>query len=197
MIANFSEYISRYLLRTDKSAPPTPGEHHFVCVYLVPRLFTINGKVPDYINPDGTKSILGDVVYYRDGRHHFGIEVKLGTVRLTKREFNEWVVSDDTRLWPNLFVGISNNGIALAAWSEFRGAYLAAVRAKDDNWSPAMIESGYGPMKGVNELSQHLPSGAWFPFAVSQADASMHETAFTTALRRGVESSGGLEFLST
>lgn len=197
MIANFSEYISRYILRTDKSAPPTPGEHHFVCAYLVPRLFTINGKVPDFINPDGTKAILGDVVYYRDGRHHFGIEVKLGTVRLTKREFNEWIVSEDTNLWPNLFVGISSNGIALSAWSEFRGAYLAAVRAKDDNWSPATIGSGYGPMKGVNELRAHLPSGTWFPFTVNQADASIHEAAFTAALRRGVESSGGLEFLPT
>src|ERR1035437_8718534 len=115
MIANFSEYISQYVLRGDRSAPPTPGEHHFVCTYLVPRLFAINGKVPDFINPDGTKSILGDVVYYQDGRHHFGIEVKLGTVRLTKREFNEWIVSGDTNLWPNLFVGISSKGVALAA----------------------------------------------------------------------------------
>ena len=197
MIANFSEYISRYILKADKSAPPTPGEHHFVCVYLVPRLFTINDKVPDFINPDGTKSILGDVVYYQDGRHHFGIEVKLDTVRLTKREFNEWIVSEDTKLWPNLFVGISSNGIALASWGEFRSAYLAAVRAKNENWSPTMIESGYGPMKAVNELRQHLTSGAWFPFTANQSDASKHEAAFTAALRLGVESSGGLEFLAT
>jgi hypothetical protein len=74
---------------------------------------------------------------------------------------------------------------------------LPASRVIDSNQNGLVIRDAYGPMKGVNELRQHLPSGAWFPFAVNQADASMQEAAFTAALRRGVESSSGLEFLST
>ena len=35
---------------------------------------------------------MGDVVYYRDEEHHLGLEVKRGTIRLTSREFNEWIV---------------------------------------------------------------------------------------------------------
>ena len=34
-LVGFWRGFSRYILRTDKSAPPTPGEHHFVCVYPV------------------------------------------------------------------------------------------------------------------------------------------------------------------
>lgn len=41
--------------------------------------------MPNYVNPDGTKKVYGDVVYYRDGRHHFGIEVKCDVVQ-AKRE---------------------------------------------------------------------------------------------------------------
>ena len=55
---------------------PCPGEHHFVSAYLVPKLFSINQRIPDYINPDGTKGIIGDIVYYQDHEHQFGIEVK-------------------------------------------------------------------------------------------------------------------------
>ena len=75
MILSYSEYIRLYIHRLNKSSPPAPGEHHFVSAYLVPKLYSINGKVPDYINPDGTKSILGYVVYYQDGQHHFGIHL--------------------------------------------------------------------------------------------------------------------------
>ena len=64
----------------------------------MPKLYEINGIAPDYINPDGTKAIIIDVVYYRDEKHHFEIEVKLGTVRLTRREFNDWIVNEDQGL---------------------------------------------------------------------------------------------------
>ena len=186
MISSYCEYIDRYVRRKSKSAPPAPGEHHFVSAYLVPKLYAINGKVPDYINPDGTKAILGDVVYYQNGKHHFAIEVKLGTVRLTKREFNEWIVSTDSGNWPDLFIGVGRSGVSLATWGEFRGAYIAAIRTKVHGWAPLEISSGYGPMKGVDELPPHLPNGTWFQFATSATEASEREAKFTTALRRGI-----------
>ena len=88
MISTYTNYIDRYMINSGLNGATSPGEHHFVSAYLIPKLFAINGIVPDYINPDGTKKIIGDVVYFRDGAHHFGIEVKFQTIRLTKNEFN-------------------------------------------------------------------------------------------------------------
>jgi hypothetical protein len=183
MLSSYSSYINSYLLGRGKGNPPTPGEHHFVAAYLVPKLFKINGKVPDYINPDGTKSILGDVVYYQDGKHHFGIEVKLGTVRLTRQEFNTWIVGDSQNKWPDLFIGVGNAGLGLTTWGKFRDAYVKAVRAKNRNWKPKEIAEGYGPMKSVDVLLQHLPSNAWFPYAPSAEEAEGYESRFTQTLR--------------
>ncbi len=38
---------------------PTPGEHHFCSIYLLNKF----NRLPDYINPDGTKCITGDIVF--------------------------------------------------------------------------------------------------------------------------------------
>lgn len=183
MLPSYSAYINSYLFDRGKGSPPIPGEHHFVSAYLVPKLFKINGKVPDYINPDGAKSILGDVVYYQDGKHHFGIEVKLGTVRLTKHEFNTWIVGNSSAEWPHLFIGVGNTGVGLATWSEFRDAYVTSVQAKNGKWDPKEITEGYGPMKSVDVLLPHLPKTAWFPYAESTAEAEQHEARFTETLR--------------
>ncbi|RKZ57142.1 MAG: hypothetical protein DRQ44_16085, partial [Gammaproteobacteria bacterium] len=102
MINTYSEYINRYITNRGLNGTKTPGEHHFVSACLIPKLFAINGIVPDYINPDGTKAIIGDVVYYRNGAHHFGIEVKFETIRLTKNEYNNWIVNEETSEHPNL-----------------------------------------------------------------------------------------------
>ena len=166
--------------------PPTPGEHHFVAAYLVPRIFTITGRIPDYINPDGTKSILGDVVYYKDGQHHFGIEVKLGTVRLTKREMNEWIVSDNEALWPCVFVGVGSTGVAISDWRSFRSAYVRAVRQKVPNWSPVTIDAGYGPQKAVDELVPYLAKELWFPLSTG-LQATQNEANLVCAIRSHIE----------
>ena len=52
MVPSYCDYIRDYVHSKGSSSLPTPGEHHFVSAYLVPKLFAINGKVPDYINPD-------------------------------------------------------------------------------------------------------------------------------------------------
>lgn len=186
MIPTYSSYIASYLRGKAKSTLPPPGEHHFVSAYLVPKLYSINQVVPDYINPDGTKEILGDVVYYRDGRHHIGIEVKLGTIRLTRREFNDWIVASEDSSWPTLFVGLGQNGIALAKWSVFRAAYIAAVQKKIPGWLPKAIPSGYGPTKSIDTLLLHLPASATFPFARALKEATENELRFSRALRESV-----------
>ena len=62
MIKGYCDYITRYIKDRKRTGFPTPGEHHFVSTYLVPKLFQLTAVIPDYVNPDGTKAILGDVV---------------------------------------------------------------------------------------------------------------------------------------
>ncbi len=184
MIATYSEYIREYLTGPGLGARPCPGEHHFVSIYLVPRLFKINTRVPDYINPDGMKKIIGDVAYYRDHGHQFGIEVKLGTVRLTAREFNEWVVKAEPQNWPHTFIGIGIEGIAVCSWDTFRAAYIASVRkTRGQSWKPTEIPKGYGPSKAVNVLTRELGSAQYFPIAAGRDRAQQLEDTFMEALR--------------
>jgi hypothetical protein len=149
VLKTYSEYIDLYLSKSGLREKPCPGEHHFVSVYLVPRLFELNQRVPDYINPDGTKGIIGDVVYYKNHKHQFGIEAKIETIRLTKGEFNEWVFNEDSSRWPSTFIWIGSTGIGVCSLAEFRAAYIKSVVKKDQSWIPRQITKGYGPMRSV------------------------------------------------
>lgn len=186
MLNTYSEYIDRYLSKSGLSKRPCPGEHHFVSAYLVPRLFKLNQRVPDYINPDGMKGIIGDIVYYKDHEHQFGIEAKLDTVRLTKGEFNEWVVNTDPSRWPHTFIGIGTSGIGLCSWAEFRAAYISAVVENNKNWVPSSLSKGYGPMKSVNTLLPKLPDGKFFRKAATKKESDDLEASFTEALKKEI-----------
>jgi hypothetical protein len=186
MLITYSEYIDSYLSRFALSKRPFPGEHHFVSAYLVPRLFELNQRVPDYINPDGTKGIIGDVVYYKEHRHQFGIEAKLGTIRLTKGEFNEWIVNTDTARQPHTFIGISTDGIGLCSWTEFRTAYIAAVAENNRGWIPSLLSRGYGPMKSVNTLLPKLPEGKFFRKGKNPRESAELEASFIDALKKEI-----------
>ena len=186
MLNTYSEYIDRYLSKSGLSKRPCPGEHHFVSAYLVPRLFKLNQRVPDYINPDGTKGIIGDIVYYKDHEHQFGIEAKLGTIRLTKGEFNEWVVNSDHSRWPHTFIGIGTTGIGLCSWVEFRAAYISAVAENNNGWVPNLLSEGYGPMKSVNTLLPKLPNGKFFRKGANPKESVDLEATFIEALRKEI-----------
>jgi len=160
MIDTYSNYINRYILKKGLDGAKSPGEHHFVSAYLIPKLFAINKLVPDYINPDGTKEIIGDVVYFNNGSHHFGIEVKYETIRLTKNEYNAWIVSKKTSLHPKTFIGIGSNGIIVLPWHEFRKDYLTSVKIT----VPKKINSGYGPQKSINVMFDNNKNG-YLPYS--------------------------------
>lgn len=163
-----------------------PGEHHFVSVYLVPRLYELNRLVPDYVNPDGTKGIVGDVVYFKDGSHKLGIEVKLRTIRLTKTEFNNWIVAENESGWPDVFLGIGSKGVMVLTWTEFRDSYVRMVRAGNSAWSPTAITDGYGPEKLVNDLFPPYEHPSYFPKSTDSKQATELESRFLEALRRAI-----------
>ncbi len=156
MVNTYVEYIDRYLLPEGLDGLREPGEHHFVGVYLVPKLYSMSKIVPDYVNPDGTKSIQGDVVYFKEGKHAIGIEVKLGTIRLTANEFNKWILDPSTSEHPDFFVGVGTKGLIFQSWARFREVYINMVGA---SWFEGIepVERGkYGPQRRVNVLIREL-----------------------------------------
>ncbi|MCK4830313.1 hypothetical protein KA005_82105 [bacterium] len=182
MITTYTDYIDRFLLHEGLKGAKSPGEHHFVAAYLMPKLFSINQLVPDYINPDGTKGIIGDIVYFKEGSHHLGIEVKFGTVRLTKNEFNSWIVNEDASKHPEIFIGIGTAGIIILSWHEFREAYLASVGIT----MPQPISKGYGPQKTVNALYHAGGGNGYLPKGGSELEAQKYESEFLQLLRDAV-----------
>ena len=186
MITSYKEYIGRYLLPSGLNGEKSPGEHHFVATYLVPKLFSINQTVPDYINPDGTKQKIGDIVYFKEGKHHFGIEVKIETIRLTKNEFNSWIVNENTIDHPDIFIGIDTAGIIILPWGEFRNAYLSSVGISEPQ--PIVKKNEYGPLKRINKLFAEGKDGAgYLPNVESDDEGKQYELDFELLLRSAID----------
>lgn len=82
MIKTLKEY-NEFIYKLDSK----PGEHHFVATYLVPKIYCLTGKIPDYINPDGTKNIPGDIIYQKE---EIRIEVKYNSIQFTKNQYKLW-----------------------------------------------------------------------------------------------------------
>ena len=185
MIETYTNYIDRYLCKIGLAGTTSPGEHHFVSTYLLQKLYSINSTVPDYVNPDGTKLITGDIVYFLNGKHHLGIEVKLGTIRLTKNEYNTWIVNPDIASHPELFIGIGTKGIAIQKWQSFREAYAKSINCSDIN-SLKAIPSGYGKQKSVNEFFNYTQAGEFYARGKNQSEAISNENLFVAQLRRAI-----------
>jgi len=187
VINSYVEYIDSYMSTKGLASLKEPGEHHFGSTYLAPKLHSINGKVPDYVNPDGTKSILGDIVYYKKGKYSLGIEVKLGTIRLTANEFNSWIINEDTNEHPCAFIGIGLKGLVFQSWARFRKTYLAMI----DVQNVKEIGKGkYGPQRRVNVLLEELKKDdknkgvEYFPWEMDAENSSAWEVKFDTQLKK-------------
>ena len=183
MISTYSHYITQFICPKGLRSMKLPGEHHFVAAYLVPMLFRLNGRIRDYIDPDGTKGIFGDVVYYEDEKHHLGIEVKLKTIRLTSGEFNSWIFATDQSKWPQIFIGVGLKGICVTGWASFRTAYIKLIQSKDRHWMAAQILTrGYGPLKSVDALFSTLEEAEFFPYTAIEEEARGNEREFQKAM---------------
>lgn len=158
LIPTYCEYINKYVVQPClRVQNEVPGEHHFVALYLVPRLsqFSFLG-VPHFINPDGMKDADGDIVYYSYEPHktlsyttttRLKIEVKLENpldrwFQLTRSQYyhwikQEWTPEEKAKLTlgthtakpgqPDLFVGVSLRGIVILPWAEFLDLYIKTV----------------------------------------------------------------------
>jgi hypothetical protein len=143
---------NKYILQASvRGKADVPGEHHFVALYLFPRLaeFSFLG-IPHYINPDGMKGGAGDVIYYSYSPEksicyiptpRLRIEVKLENARdkwiqLTRLQYYQWIKQEwrpedkgkpgraERPDQPDLFLGVSRHGLALLPWVTFRDIYM-------------------------------------------------------------------------
>lgn len=213
MIATYSEYIQNHVL--DTGGLHFPGEHHFVSVYLVPRLYMIPFLgVPDFVNPDGMKAIPGDIVYYDrssvDGKWtmKLGIEVKIGSLKFSRTEYNQWMTDFAiNNLRPQLFIGIARQGMLMGDWDTFATRFknvvypngtapeLLDVKSKSQRYtdSRALTKIVHDTDCVLVESQRALPDTlSWWPFASDQDEATKSERRFFESLtlfcRRAVTS---------
>jgi hypothetical protein len=155
-IPTYCEYINKYILQAEKCKPCqeekrklsyVPGEHHFVAVYLLPRLIDILG-IPHFVNPV-EKGFAEDVVYcsYPSGNPpipRLRIEVKWANMNkedsfdLTLPQRRS-ICKEDENDKPDLFVGVSRYGVVIMPWNTFGKIYhseLCPPLCKKENIDP-------------------------------------------------------------
>jgi hypothetical protein len=179
MIATYSDYIENYILNPRYGCP---GEHHFVSTYLLPRLFKIRNSIPDFVNPDGTKKITGDIIYYNNGEPQLAIEVKFQYVKLTTVQYNAWIVDTDRNQYPDVFIGIGAQGMCLLSWVDFRSQYLLMKGIQ----RPQRIRDRYGSQLSVNLIVERLLPNQ-FGLQITTQSKQLYETNFLARLEAMIE----------
>jgi hypothetical protein len=143
----------------------SPGEHHFCSVYLLNKF----NRIPDYINPDGTKGVAGDIVFcrrsgptitsqrvkvvnkklakdYKLNKHaEFSIEVKYGKIKFTKDQYNTWFVDKQEK--PDFLIALTDNYLFIIEWNLFEAIY-SSKNYPEGNKSI----SGYSKIISENDL---------------------------------------------
>lgn len=143
---------------------PTPGEHHFCSIYLLNKF----NRLPDYINPDGTKCVTGDIVFCQrsgpaistqktsiknkklaletyglNNSSKFSIEVKYEKIKFTKEQYNTWFVEDSLK--PDFLIALTNNYLFIIEWNLFANIY-----------SSLLYPTGHKTIKGYsNNISEN------------------------------------------
>lgn len=179
MIPTYSDYIENYILHPPEGCP---GEHHFVATYLLPRLSRIRNSVPDFVNPDGMKRRIGDIIYYNNREPELAIEVKFQYVKLTTAQYNTWIVDTDRNQYPDVFIGIGSQGMCLLSWVDFRSQYLLMKEIQ----RPQRIEDGYGSQLAVNSIVTRL-SPNQFDLQITTQSKQQYETIFFDRLGDMIE----------
>jgi hypothetical protein len=205
MISTYCDYINKYVLQPHRRAKgDVPGEHHFVSVYLLPRLSRFPFlPVPHYVNPDGQKFVTGDVVYYNyeaekvccyKPSHLLSIEVKLenphdGWIKLTRNQYYCWIRKEcppDQEIKivdvPDCFIAVSAHGIAVMPWEQFRPLFISTV------YSDGLRELPKKKGRPTNTKPFRMSGLQWntscfcFPYSAAKEDWEDRERRFLECL---------------
>ena len=131
MVNNYKNYIKQYIIKYIEEKRTVPGEHHFVSIYLAPKIYKLKQYIPKYINPDGMKGIIGDLIY---DENDISIEIKYKTITFTLKQFNNWIKKNNFKELPKYIIGINEKGLFIQDFKTFKKNYnyiLKQVLEKD------------------------------------------------------------------
>ena len=80
--------------------------------------------IPEYINPDGTKDVIGDLFYKEKD---VSIEIKYMKIKFTEKQINNWIKGNDKTIHPKYIIGINENRLFLQNFEEFRKNYICIL----------------------------------------------------------------------
>ena len=144
MINSISLYINNYIVPFPNN--DLPGEHHFVALYLVPKIYKLLNKIPNWVNPDGMKRKPGDIIY-----DDLSIEVKYLKINLTKTQYNEWIIGNKKK--PNILIALGRKTICIINWERFVKYYQYILKTKNKKIVP--YKSGYTPLINTDILADY------------------------------------------
>jgi hypothetical protein len=148
MINSITEYIAHYVEPFNKNI--YPGEHHFVALYLAPKIYNIGKLIPDYVNPDGMKRLPGDLIYMSNMKNRLSIEVKFLKINFTKTQCNDWLLSSKY-LKPDYIVALGMNYLLIHRWELFNTQYKH-ITFQNKNIEINKLDRGYTPIITVDDF---------------------------------------------
>lgn len=149
MIEQLFSYYSRFI-KPYKGAE-LPGEHHFVALYLVPKIFSLTGLLPEYINPDGMKKRPGDIIYEYQMKKKLSIEVKYMKINFTKTQCNNWIFDGCNK--PDYLIAVGLKFLLIQEWRIFVDCYKE-IMFKNKHKEICKLKKGYSPSISVDEYCE-------------------------------------------
>ncbi len=210
-VCTYSDYIDEFLA---DSWDYHPGEHHFVGMYLLPRMIALRQSLglPYYVNPDGMKKQPGDLVYYFsksvEGQVtsrwcRLAIEVKQagkrnGKLPITRSEYNLWIgATEAMSRKPHLVVAVCKQGVFLMGWQDFCAVYLKHAYpdgAPADIAAKKPAKNGYTVVRNANSFdpawldwSGQSPANGVFPYKQYPEKRLQCEASFVAYLKARCE----------
>lgn len=185
MVNRLKDYIGKYM--TEAGDEILPGEHHFVAVYFAPKIWSITGEVPRYINPDGTKKLPGDLIY---DKNRISFEAKYNKIMFTRTQWESWFNRGSK--WkssmkvpaPSFFVGICESGMVIREWNDFTRDYLSMISELSHIDLEKYTIKVYSPQISIRRYIDFLGSAAKSNVLfVPRANGDYSETEIEQRLR--------------
>jgi hypothetical protein len=187
MIDTYKQYVEKYIKPYINGI--LPGEHHFVAIYLAPKIYKATNYIPLYINPDGMKKVPGDLFYKEND---VSIEVKYFKINFTNYYWMEWIkdincTSDiATKKCPKYFIGVSDKGIIFEDWKSFVCNYKTMIRETGVENTDTMRIGTYSKLftinQYINRFVNELSTMEYYRMD-SNSDTNEQEDVFTHRIK--------------
>lgn len=165
------------------------GEHHFCSIYLLNKF----NRIPRYINPDGTKNVSGDIVFYKNDDTKFSIEVKYEKIKFTKNQYNQWFVDNSDK--PDVLIALTDNYLFILEWKVFSKIYAtiypnghSAITGYSKTISEDRLIKSEELKKDIDYFDLHFPVDKKIEKKINSKFKSLNKKIDNCVKRRGGES---------